>query len=162
MAQDQIGYDALAREALRGVVRDALRIAAEDGLPGSHHFYITFRTQAEDVDLDPKLIDRFPEEMTIVLEHRFWDLTVDDDAFEVTLEFNRAPKYLRVPFAAIVQFHDPSVSFGLRFDAPGDDKPSLPAPDAVDGDTDGAAPQGEAGAEKVVSLDAFRKKPTSS
>jgi hypothetical protein len=116
MAEDLMRYDQMAREALRGVVRAALRRAADEGLPGSHHFYISFQTRAPGVDLDPELMDKHPVEMTIVLEHQYWDLAVDEDAFEVTLKFNRIPKYIRIPFDAVVQFHDPSVGFTLRFD----------------------------------------------
>lgn len=157
MAQDLMGYDELAREALRGVVREALRRAAEDGLPGAHHFYISFRTQAPGVDIDDDLGAKYPDDITIVLENQFWDLAVDDDAFEVTLRFNKIPKYLRVPFDAVTQFHDPSVGFTLRFDAPaassdaGDAKSAPePAPTPVKPDEPGG---------QVVSLDAFRKKP---
>ncbi len=168
MAQDLIQYDALAREALRGVVREALRRVVEDGLPGSHHFYITFKTHAAGVDVDPKLVDQFPDEMTIVLEHRFWDLSVDEDAFEVTLEFNRIPKYIRVPFDAVIQFHDPSVNFGLRFDLV-EGRPTLPSPDNLDQPADAAGRTVATDADQandpdedvnVVSLDAFRKKPS--
>lgn len=186
MAQDMIGYDRLARESLRAVVREALRRVADDGLPGAHHFYITFRTRAPGVDLDETLLEKFPEDMTIVLEHKFWDLAVDDDAFEVTLEFSRAPKYLRVPFDAVVQFNDPSVDFGLRFDAPLVDAAAAAASKST-GKSTGKSDRGkaaktamaearpaatrdepvetDAGPErteevenKVVSLDAFRKK----
>jgi hypothetical protein len=118
MAEDLMRYDQMAREALRGVVRAAIRRAADTGLPGEHHFYITFQTRAPGVDLDEELMERHPVEMTVVLEHQYWDLAVDEDAFEVTLKFNRIPKYLRVPFEAVVQFHDPSVGFTLRFDSP--------------------------------------------
>lgn len=156
MAQDLMGYDAMAREALRGVVREALRHVAEAGLPGAHHFYISFKTQHPGVDLDPILLKTYPDEMTIVLEHQFWDLEVEDDAFEVTLSFDKAPKYLRVPFDAVVQFHDPSVGFGLRFEPKDGPTGALPPPDV---DTGGEAAAGDGGAE-VVSLDAFRKKPS--
>jgi hypothetical protein len=124
MAEDLMHYDQMAREALLGVVRAALRRAADKGLPGAHHFYISFLSRAPGVDLDEELLEKHPVEMTIVLEHQFWDLAVDDDAFEVTLKFNRVPKYMRVPFDAVVQFHDPSVGFTLRFE---------PAPDTVKG-----------------------------
>jgi len=162
MAQDLMRYEDMAREALRGVVREALRRAADDGLPGAHHFYISFRTAAPGVDLDPDVATKYPDDMTVVLEKQFWDLAVDDDAFEVTLNFNRIPKYLRVPFDAITQFHDPSVGFTLRFDVEGADKgqasgassggAALPAAISTAQDDDGA----DSG--QVVSLDAFRKK----
>ena len=153
MAQDQLGYDRMSQEALRSVIPMALRKVIEGGLPNPHHLYITFKTESPGVDLDPELIERYPDEMTVVLEHQFWDLAVDDDAFEVTLKFNGIPKYLRVPFAAIVQYHDAGVGFGLRFEPaqtpggevePKDDAPAAPA----DPDAGG----------EVVSLDAFRKK----
>lgn len=150
-----MGYEAMAREALRGVVRQALQRAADEGLPGQHHFYITFSTQAPGVDLDPELAERHPEEMTIVLEHQYWDLAVDDDAFEVTLKFGGIPKYLRVPFAAITQFHDPAVNFGLRFEA----LPAGAAHDMGHEDAPGPAAARPAAKGEVVSLDAFRKKP---
>lgn len=161
MTEDLMRYEELAREALRGVVRDALRRVADDGLPGAHHFYIAFRTRAPGVDIDEDLLARHPEEMTIVLEHRFWDLAVDDDAFEVTLTFNRVPKYIRVPFEAVTQFHDPAVGFTLRFEPPAADTAeraaaphSEPAPvhEALEPET-AADDVG-----RVVNLDAFRKK----
>lgn len=153
MAKDLMGYTLMTREAMRGVVRDALRRAADDGLPGAHHFYITFATSAPGVDVAPELAEAHPDEMTIVLEHQYWDLAVDPDAFEVTLKFGGVPKYLRVPFAALVQFHDPSVEFTLRFEPGPFPEPGASAPRDEDAD-----PPGEASTGDVVSLDAFRKK----
>lgn len=163
MAQDLMRYEDMAREALRGVVREALRRAADDGLPGAHHFYISFRTQAPGVDLDPDVATKYPDDMTVVLEKQFWDLAVDDDAFEVTLNFNRVPKYLRVPFDAITQFHDPSVGFTLRFDAAGDAVGDGSASENPTGAaairTSSSEPAGDGDESgQVVSLDAFRKK----
>ncbi len=143
----------MTQRAMRGVVREALgRVAEEGGLPGAHHFLITFRTQAPGVDLDPALTQQHPERMAIVLEHQFWDLTVEEDAFEVTLKFGGVPKYLRVPFASLLEFADPAAKFLLRFDAPPDDEPA-------EAEEASAAPA-EPGSGEVVSLDAFRKKPT--
>jgi hypothetical protein len=159
MAEDLMRYEDLAREALRGVVREALRRAAEQGLPGAHHFYIAFRTQAPGVDLDEDLLATHPEEMTIVLEHQYWDLAVDEDAFEVTLKFKGVPKYLRVPFAAVTQFHDPHVGFTLRFEPPPSDGAARRSPAPAPAEEAPAPDQPEAAAGgQVVSLDAFRKR----
>lgn len=150
VSSDLMGYREMTQRAMRGVVRDALaRVAEDGGLPGAHHFLITFRTQARGVDLDPALIEQHPVRMAIVLEHQFWDLVVDDDAFEVTLKFGGVPKYLRVPFAALLEFADPAAKFLLRFD---------PVEDEATGAPDDADPPSGAG--EVVSLDAFRKKPS--
>jgi len=158
MAKDLMRYDLMAQEALRGVVRQALlRAAMPQGLPGPHHFYITFRTRAPGVDLDPSLLEKYPDEMTIVLEHQFWDLEVTDTGFEVTLKFGGVPKYIKMPYSAVSRFHDPSVGFHLQFE------PSLTAGDETSEDDPQAKPDakpapadGEAG--QVVSLDSFRKK----
>jgi len=115
MAVDHIRYDLLAQDALRGVVRTVLIDAASKGLPGEHHFYITFDTRAQDVRLSPRMQAQYPEEMTVVLQHQFWDLVVTDDGFEVGLSFGGVPERLAVPFAAITGFFDPSVQFGLQF-----------------------------------------------
>jgi uncharacterized protein len=158
VSKDLMRYDLLAQEALRGVVRAAIVRAAEDGLPGSHHFYITFRTRYPGADVDEQLLEKYPEEITIVLEHQFWDLASMDDAFEVTLSFGGAPKYIKVPYAAVTSFHDPAVGFGLKFDMGGPEaKPAatpgqLPAA-GTDADNEEPAVAGE-----VVSLDAFRRK----
>lgn len=105
--------------ALRGVVRDAIRrVIREDGLPGAHHFYITFLTRYPGVEIDDSLAGKYPEEITIVLEHQFWDLNAHADEFEVTLKFGGIPKYLKVPYHAVTRFHDPSVGFALQFDTP--------------------------------------------
>jgi uncharacterized protein len=116
MTVDHIRYDILAREALRGVVRTVIEDAAKNGLPGEHHFYITFDTRAEGVALSQRLRAQYPAEMTIVLQHQFWDLMVNADAFEVGLAFGGVPERLSVPFAAITGFFDPSVQFGLQFE----------------------------------------------
>ena len=118
MATDHIRYDVLAREALRGVLRRVLSDAATHGLPGEHHFFITFLSSAEGVKLSPRLLAQYPEEMTIILQHQFWDLVVTEERFEVGLSFGGIPERLVVPFAAIKSFFDPSVQFGLQFEPP--------------------------------------------
>jgi hypothetical protein len=173
MATDHIRYDVLARDALRGVLRRVLTDAAEHGLPGEHHFFITFVSTADGVKLSPRLLAQYPEEMTIILQHQFWDLVVTEDRFEVGLSFGGIPERLVVPFAAIKSFLDPSVQFGLQFEpseadaaaeAPGAKLPAVPAasalpiaaPSPADQSTDEPAKPSE-GAE-VVRLDRFRKK----
>jgi hypothetical protein len=113
---DHIRYDLLTQQALRGVVRQVLADAAKKGLPGDHHFYISFDTQAEGVRLSDRLRAQYPEEMTVILQHQFWDLTVTEQGFEVGMSFGGIPEKLAVPFAAISGFFDPSVQFGLQFE----------------------------------------------
>ncbi len=113
-----IDYESLAQDAMRGVVRTVLARTAKGGLPGDHHFYVSFDTQAPGVGLSKRLKEKYPEEMTIVLQHRFWDLTVSEDRFEVKLTFDGIPERLVVPFAALKVFFDPSVRYGLQFEAP--------------------------------------------
>ncbi|XBQ15357.1 MAG: ClpXP protease specificity-enhancing factor SspB [Oceanicaulis sp.] len=150
VGKDLMGYEALAQDALRGVVRQAIeRAASAGGLPGAHHFYISFKTDDPDCDLDPGLLKAYPEEMTIVLEHQFWDLGVDEDGFEVTLKFNGVPKYLGVPWRAITRFHDPSVGFRLHFDY------VPPKPGEI---KSGKTPETAEAEGTVVSLESFRKK----
>src|SRR5436190_5902299 len=118
MPVDHIRYDILVQEALRGMVRDVLAEAAKNkGMPGEHHFFITFDTTADDVLLSPRLRAQYPEEMTVVLQHQFWDLKVTDEAFEVGLSFGGVAERLRVPFDAIKAFADPSVQFTLQFES---------------------------------------------
>ena len=117
MANDLIRYDVLVQQALRGVVRKVLTDGAKDGLPGSHHFYISFDTNAPGVKMSPRLREMYPEEMTIVLQHQYWDLAVADTGFEVSLSFDKIAERLGVPFDAITGFFDPSVKFGLKFEA---------------------------------------------
>ena len=117
-AGQTIDYDALAQDALRGVVRTVLTAVAKSGLPGDHHFYISFDTQAPGVVLSKRLREKYPEEMTIVLQHRFWDLMVNEDRFEVKLTFDGIPERLVVPFASLQVFFDPSVRYGLQFEEP--------------------------------------------
>jgi hypothetical protein len=113
-----IDYESLAQDAMRGVIRTVLARTAKSGLPGDHHFYISFDTQAPGVVLSKRLKDKYPEEMTIVLQHRFWDLAVTEDRFEVKLTFDGIPERLVVPFSALKVFFDPSVRYGLQFEAP--------------------------------------------
>jgi hypothetical protein len=115
MSDDVIRYDLLVQDALRSVVRKVLADAAHNGLPGEHHFYITFRTDARGVRLSNRMRERYPEEMTIILQHQFWDLSVTDQAFEVGLSFSGVSEKLLIPFDAVVGFSDPSVEFGLKF-----------------------------------------------
>ena len=172
MATDHIRYDVLARDALRGVLRQVLTDAAEHGLPGDHHFYITFLSKAEGVKISSRLLSQYPEEMTIILQHQFWDLVVTPDRFEVGLSFGGVPERLVVPFSAIKSFLDPSVQFGLQFEtadsADGalvtdqtETQPSAAAAPATttapDATTDDEPPKPSEGAE-VVRLDRFRKK----
>lgn len=117
MATDLIRYDVLVQQALRSVVRKVLADGARDGLPGNHHFYISFDTNAPGVKITPRLHGMYPEEMTIVLQHQFWDLSVGDTGFEVSLSFDKIPERLIVPFDAVTGFFDPSVKFGLKFEA---------------------------------------------
>jgi len=115
-AGQDIDYEALAQDAMRGVVRSVLSRVAKSGLPGEHHFYIAFNTQAAGVNISKRLKEKYPEEMTIVLQHRFWDLAVTDDRFEVKLTFDSIPERLVVPFLAVKVFFDPSVPYGLQFE----------------------------------------------
>jgi len=171
MATDHIRYDVLARDALRGVLRRVLIDAAEHGLPGEHHFFITFVSTAEGVKLSPRLLAQYPEEMTVILQHQFWDLVVTEDRFEVGLSFNGIPERLVVPFNAIKSFFDPSVQFGLQFETematetPASSEASaasaasaLAAPPAAPAvPSEDEPPKSGEGAE-VVRLDRFRKK----
>ena len=123
---DQIRYDLLTQQALRGVVRSVLTDTAKKGLPGDHHFYISFDTRADGVRVSDRLRAQYPEEMTIILQHQFWDLRVGDGDFEVGLSFGGIPERLTVPFEAINGFFDPSVQFGLQFEevTEGDERPT--------------------------------------
>lgn len=117
-AERDIDYEALAQDAMRGVVRTVLSRVAKSGLPGEHHFYVAFKTDAPGVSLSKRLKQKYPEEMTVVLQHRFWDLIVSNDHFEVKLTFDGIAERLSVPFAAIKVFFDPSVPYGLQFEEP--------------------------------------------
>src|SRR6195952_4658735 len=138
MATDHIRYDVLARDALRGVLRRVLTDAAEHGLPGEHHFFITFLSTADGVKLSPRLLAQYPEEMTVILQHQFWDLVVTEDRFEVGLSFGGIPERLVVPFTSIKSFFDPSVQFHLQSDpaesaaeSPAGNWPAAAAPSAL-------------------------------
>ena len=184
MSDDPLRYDLMVEEALRSVVKSALTQAADRGLPGEHHFYITFKTEHPGVAIPDRLRERYPDEMTIVLQHQFWDLDVAPEGFSVSLSFDGKTDTLSIPFDAVVAFADPSVKFGLQFGQDGelegvDDSgmhpdeeqgaedsaaaQSLPAPAA--GQEDSRAQDGETedhpedGDDKVVALDRFRKKP---
>lgn len=170
-SRDFIRYDLLTQKALRGVVRDVLTRVSRDGVPGDHHFYVSFRTTDADVNVSHRLLEQYPAEMTIVLQHQFWDLEVDETGFSVGLSFKNVPERLGVPFSAITGFFDPSVQFGLKFD--GDDSAAalsadetfadaepatievLPVAPSVERPVDAPAQSGSA---EVVSLDKFRKK----
>jgi len=182
---DRFQYDALVDDALRGVVRRVLRMVGDKGLPGSHHFYISFRSTDPGVQLPEYLRAKYPEEMTIVLQHQYWDLIITEDHFEVTVSFNKQQERIKVPFAALSAFVDPSVRFGLQFDrkdkagvaekaelagasatplpAP-DKRPSIGGPAAGETKPEAAAAKAEGDdkpedpASKVVKLDSFRKK----
>ena len=168
--QDLMHYEAMAQEALRGVVRAALRRAASpEGLPGAHHFYITFKTGAPGVSAPTDLLAKYPDEMTIVLQHQYKDLAPGETFFTVTLKFGGQPKRLSVPYAAVTRFYDPSVQFLLPFDAidpePAEDHEDAPPPTVLPSDRPKkskakAETAAEAGEDepKVVSLDQFRKK----
>ena len=123
---DQIRYDLLTQQALRGVVRNVLTETAKKGLPGDHHFYISFDTSADGVRMSERLRGQYPDEMTIILQHQFWDLKVGDDEFEIGLSFGGVPERLTVPFEAINGFFDPSVQFGLQFEevTEGEERPA--------------------------------------
>jgi hypothetical protein len=178
MSDDSLRYDQMVEDALRGVVRAALEHTLEHGLPGDHHFYLTFRTQAPGVVLPDFLRERYPEEMTIIVQHQFWDLTVGEDAFGISLSFENQLAELNVPYAALSAFVDPSVKFGLQFNAAeaagasgdvsgtprsGGSVPAVreagdlvPVPEtAADNDSDEEVSKPTA---EVVNLETFRKK----
>jgi uncharacterized protein len=184
MATDLIRYDLLVQDALRSVVRKVLADTARSGLIGDHHFNIAFKTQAAGVVLPPAIKQRFPDEMSIILQHEFWDLVVTQDAFEVSLNFSRKPERLTVPFDSITGFTDPSVPFGFKLEprvaeaaptpaippapreqpAPAPVKPASSSKSAPSRSASTKAappsdkPQEAEGEAKVVSIDAFRKK----
>lgn len=174
MADDLIRYDVLVQESLRGVVRKVLKEVVESGLPGDHHFYIAFDTGAPGVRMSSRLREQHPEEMTVVMQHQFWDLNVTEHSFEVGLSFGGVPERVLVPFSAIKGFFDPSVQFGLQFEPhtdadeetagahgeaahapePALDQDDMPGVAELGGMEEQARPDGA----QVVSLDAFRKK----
>ncbi len=150
-----IPYDEIVQEALRAVVGRVLgEVERNGGLPGQHHFYITFKTGAAGVDIPRHLIDRFPDEMTIVIQNRFWDLKVNPDGFEVGLSFNQVASKLIVPFSAVTGFVDPAVNFALQFQAQGEDD----APEAESAGNDAPIAEPIEDGSNVVSVDFTRKK----
>ncbi|RWC29508.1 MAG: hypothetical protein EOS27_15760 [Mesorhizobium sp.] len=179
MADDHIRYDILAQEALRGVMRKVLAEVARTGLPGNHHFFITFLTGAPGVRVSSRLRERYPEQMTIVIQFQYWDLKVTDTGFEVGLSFSDVPEKLEIPFSAVRGFYDPSVNFELEFDVKTDgaaaEELAAPTPEpltivsekkpkaekktaAAEAEKKPAASDAAAKGAEVVSLDAFRKK----
>jgi hypothetical protein len=166
MSEYELRYDKMVEDALRAVVRDALTVAAEHGLPGEHHFYVTFRTHHPEVKVPDYIRARHPDEMTIVLQHQFWGLEVTHDWFQVTLSFSGRSERLHIPFAAVTGFADPSAKFGLQFQVLGDgeeegvevevdvevEPEAEPAPESEEAE---ARPESDG---NVVTLDAFRKK----
>ena len=162
MAQDLFQYEKMVERALRGVVRDALQKAAREGLRSAHHFYIGFATQMPGVAIPDHLRAKYPDEMSIVLQHQFWDLEVTDDTFSVTLSFQKQLERLVVPFAAVRSFADPSVNFALEFTDPeakpaASDNVPLPVGAPARGDEPHDKPA-EKPAGEVVTLDSFRKR----
>jgi len=183
MAEDHIRYDILAQEALRGVMRKVLAEVARTGLPGSHHFFITFLTGAPGVRISSRLRERYPEQMTIVVQFQYWDLKVSETGFEIGLSFSDIPEKLEIPFSAVRGFYDPSVNFELEFDVKTDEavegeaetstatlapvpakaeplpaeKPAAKKKSKAPAEGSDAEEAPAKGAE-VVSLDAFRKK----
>lgn len=175
MSDDSLNYDRMVEDALRGVVRAALEHTHEHGLLGDHHFYLTFRTQAPGVAMPDFLRERYPEEMTLVVQHQFWELTVGDDAFGISLSFDNQLAELTIPYAALSAFVDPSVKFGLQFnveesgDAFGTAKTGggvpaireigdlVPVPETSNADNDSDEEVSKPTAE-VVNLETFRKK----
>jgi hypothetical protein len=159
MAQDLFQYDKMVERALRGVVRDALQRAAEEGLRGAHHFYIGFATEMPGVAVPDYLRGKYPGEMTIVLQHQYWDLEIGEESFSVTLSFQKQLERLTVPFAAIRSFADPSVNFALEFAGPevgSNDTARLPA--AIEATPNPQQEPEQKPAGEVVSLDRFRKR----
>ncbi|MGB8314835.1 MAG: ClpXP protease specificity-enhancing factor SspB [Aestuariivirga sp.] len=167
MPEDLMRYDQLAQNALRGVVREALRRVEKSGLPGDHHFYIAFNTKYPGVDIGERMSQRYPREMTIVIQHQYEHLIVREDRFEITLSFDNIPEKLVIPFNAVKGFLDPSVQFGLQFEViavetpiHGESKVEKLASGKKKPDGDGTTSPDEPpkDAPKVISLDSFRKK----
>ncbi len=160
MAEDrELSYEIMVERALRGVVRETLETVAQHGLPGSHHFYITFHSNYPGVALPDYLLERYPNDMTIVLEHQFWDLEVEEDRFSVSLSFANKPERLVVPFDALVSFADPSVQFVLQFEAltKGEEPEEAGPAEPQEQQAESVSPAEEDSAE-VVPLDSFRRK----
>lgn len=183
MSEDLMRYDVLAQHALRGVVRLALLRVERDGLPGEHHFFIAFDTRFEGVQMSDRLLQRYKDEMTIVIQHQYWNLRITEEHFEIELSFDNIPEKLSIPFAAIKGFFDPSVQFGLQFETSAANTENTPQDNTVadneetadapanktkakkpakskkkSSSSDNSAPDASNDDSKVVSLDAFRKK----
>lgn len=161
MSKSMLRYDQLIEDALRGVVRQVLAEVAEDGLPGNHHFYITFRTDHPGVEMSDRLQAQHPQDMTIVIQHQYWGLEVEDELFRITLSFNRMQERLVIPFAAVTGFADPSVQFGLQFQPTEEGIPTvapLAAPERPAETPVGGAEKQDDERGQVVALDKFRKK----
>jgi len=155
---DEMNYEQLAQDAKRGVIRSALeRAAMPEGIPGPHHFYVTFMTRAPGVSVPPDILAKYPEEMTVVLQHQYWDLKVEPTRFSVMLKFGGMPKVLAMPYTAVTRFYDPSVQFLLQFEPPAAVEDST-AEVAESEPGRASAPDGDDNGPKVVSLDQFRKK----
>lgn len=179
MTDNYIDFPGLIDQAMRDVVRKSLQLVEKQGLPGSHHFFISFRTEYPGVAISPALLSRHPSEMTIVLQHQFWDLKVDENRFSITLSFNNVPEKLVIPFQAMTAFADPSVKFGLQFhtfsleDIADDlleeddllerlEKETTEALAKKTGKKSARKDEKVGGDDVVVTLDAFRKKPKKS
>jgi hypothetical protein len=160
--EEPFQYDMMVDEALRGVVRRALRQVAQHGLPGNHHFYITFKTRADGVSIPPYLLEKYADEMTIVLQFQFWDLEIEEELFTVSLSFNDVRERLVIPFAAITGFADPSVKFGLQFQTLDENElEEMDLPEMSEEEAAEELPEGDGDKQamgQVVSLDNFRKK----
>lgn len=166
MTTDTFDYSAFVDSAMRGVVRDILRQVTATGLPGSHHFFISFRTDFKGVEMSEGLRHKYPREITIVLQHQYWDLLVTESQFKVALSFNNIPEKLTVPFAALTGFADPSTKFGLQFHSEPEEEGDVtqPAAGMVQASSAASVPAvavGETpkeGGAQIIALDAFRKK----
>ena len=155
---DEMHYEQLAQDALRGVVRSALeRAALPEGIPGAHHFYVTFKTRAPGVSVPPDIMAKYPDEMTVVLQHQYWYLKVEPTRFSVMLKFGGMPKVLSMPYTAVTRFYDPSVQFLLQFEAPATVEEIAAEVAAAEPPATVPVGTGDDGP-KVVSLDQFRKK----
>lgn len=158
-----IDYSGMIDRAMRHVVKESLELAQKHGLPGQHHFYVSFLTGHPGTKISPTLRAKYPQEMTIVLQHQFWDLKIDDEGFSVMLSFNNIPEKLVIPFAALTAFADPSIKFGLQFHAemlPADQNnidPGIRETSNLFEDADGDG-EPDAANDKVISIDTFRKK----
>lgn len=157
MADSELQYDVFVEDALRSVVQRSIAYVVEHGLPGDHHLYITFRTDHPGVEMSDDLRERYASEMTIVLQHQFWDLCSDDKGFRVTLSFGSIPHDLAVPYDAVIAFADPSVRFGLQFDVTGEEEDEISEADDTAEEAVEEAPALNDGA-NVITLDTFRKK----